>query len=745
MYKNKTYISYLFLMNIIFFTRTTISMETTADNYNNHVNHIVRCTHKINRSFLNLCILSKETHHVLQQAQDEMNVCIKHISELENAIKEFYTFKQSKIKNVFEIIAKHSSQQIRKTINETIIPTISHTENIHLVNQLTNKIISYFTVIRNELIDANLTLKNDFEEDLPLDALLTKLQQHVYEVMKNYNKLLSAFANNQSSKNIALKTKNASLGSDLQSKVFSFACTLGNCILSNSNKQEPDDIEKLHQEMLILFSIKKDLENTIHNKPSSASSNEIIPIISQITGHIAWLPYSDSICNWAVKDDNIITETLIPFACGKKEYNEIKTSIFPIIKELHKRKLIRTLASSAHNFLENPIIKNIFSLILECKDEQVFINYSNDLQVYYFIELLECLYKSHKGSIRTLQHECQQFNCIIKSGNFTNTWQCKKGPTNNKKDFMHNYFVSIEKQKKIDLLQDLELRKKNIAMYKLLCVASVSMAQHNQANVIVHNNTQIQIYDTLDHYFKTFQNKITDVLNLGKLFISSLNPHYQLPKQQNIFFKNNQKIISLDDYEKQLDQEILIINAEIMNYKQDKKTILNNMIQAHKILEKNYKTNYAQAIANSPILQENAVHWDNTTTNIDNLYKELVELHEEKNNLYWFNIWRKITNNRAINRTTTILQHNITAYNTAKINTNRRDNNQPNNILQQQNINNFARETFLKNIHFSHTESLEILTLSQNPAFKNHKHIFSPLERAEMAHIMQANDLQLNM
>jgi len=74
MYKNKTYINYLFLMSIIFFTHNIISMEMTADNYNDHVNHIVRCTHKINRSFLNLCILSKETHHVLQKAQDAMNV-----------------------------------------------------------------------------------------------------------------------------------------------------------------------------------------------------------------------------------------------------------------------------------------------------------------------------------------------------------------------------------------------------------------------------------------------------------------------------------------------------------------------------------------------------------------------------------------------------------------------------------------------------------------------------------------------
>ncbi|HSC24880.1 MAG TPA: hypothetical protein VLB80_01515 [Candidatus Babeliales bacterium] len=677
----KKYILFFFISTISLVS-IILSMEqlNTEYNYNLYNNHIIRYTHQINIHLLD-AYLSNNNH----ESQEKIIQSKIYIDRLKCEITNLYKFKQSKIKGLFETLTYYGNETTNNFINSTIIPQLSQDENANTVTNIINEILLFFTNLNCQLEMINKHIdQNIFKSNL-------------YDILITYNMFLSIFKLelpiNKPSPSTSInnnETVTSRMSSCIEPIIISFLSAINDYIPKNDITKN-NSLESLKKKIQVLFDQKKILQEKVKNKPSS-SSKKIISTISTVTKTITSMPFSERLCGWAANNNNRIIQELISYAYGEKKYNEIKTTIFPIIKALHDRQLIRFLASNIHNFLENPIIKNILDVIIENQDEQNLITYSNNLQTYYFIELLESLYTSHTGSFKTLQQYNRQYQTVIDSLQKNTTIIHQEKPKADA-DFIDIYFLLIEKN-------DLVKKQKELT---------------SQLRVIESNKNSI-CKDIILHQKEQKSNNVIlkSCLDITKEFFVSLSPWYNI---QNISTIENfhQASSNIDINNKELSEQINYINVEISNYKNNIKECLKSMTQAHLDLETKYKKKYKKYQKTQTYLPQT---WPEVIKNINTLYVNIQNLKKENDTISWFYIWRKIINTREINEETNLLQTYITTYNTIKIKTHTK--------MQKYQL---IRTDFLNNFKLTYEESHKIFNLPTTNDSLNYPYIFNPLER----------------
>lgn len=661
-------ILHLFFLNLFFLINNMMGVENTSA-YDDYVYPIVSYTHKINRCFLNASLLIKDSPESLRTARQEINKCHGYINELERVIKNCTQLQKKRLVSIFETIAKHSPDKTKNIIIKYIIPQLS----LNIMNDIVNLVILPLSGIRNQLDKLYSPTNTPLEFQTGLSNIIAQ-----YE---------STFSNFISTSNRPMYGRPKGMVSTASNFIFN------------------DILSAPHQKIEILLSEKKDIEKKLNITPEpSKSPKKTIATISRIAKILSSVPFLERLCCWILNNYNEMVKRLI----GPRRYDAIKNdTIFCSIRTLHERKIIN--AANIHNFLKDPRVNATIDFLCNSKEKRPFVDYCNNLQKYFCIELLECLHRSHCQSRAMLQRENQHFSFV----------------------YEHAANDNIKDMK----LQQNETKKE--ALWTLANITSITSQAFNR----------VASFDKKE-FVNGIKNTATTTVEVAKLFVSSLSPWYQPPTNIIPQTTNPQPQVLITKQTGDIKSFLLEINRDNKGKQpidsvdarpkinEKHKLLLQNMIKEHKRLEQDCCCKYQEHTLTNGL---NNISSESVSSEIDTLHQSLLKLNEERKNLWFFNVWSKTVNWQERNKITNALKHHIDVYNTAKIDLYNKGESYATTYIEhsvpkEESPYTNLRKKFLANFPFSPKDKTDIFALSQeNDQLKDCRYIFNPLERSEMS------------
>jgi len=767
-------IPYGFLVNLFFLVHTMMGMNSGSPYaYDDYVPPIVLCTHKINRCFWNASLLIEASPEELRDdARKEINKCYSFISNLEKIIKDFSQLPLRRLLSELETLAKHSSDKKTKNIiiqqiiprlssfdpandnidailsalsaiksmnstNDVVHSLISSLSTIQLsmnaTNNIVNSIVSSFSAIRDQLDKLNSPINTPDE-----------FRTGLLNIMAQYDSIFSKFKSTPSLPRYRRPQGMMSIASNIVFK---------------------DILSTHHQKIQNLLSEKNDIMRQLKIEPQLLQPpiKEVIAKFSLLSKVLARVPLLERLFCWVLNNYNEMVKKLM----GARTYDGIKNNtVFHCIRRLHEKNLIR--AANIDNLLNNPTADKVIDLV--CKENQAFIDYCNNLQKYYCIELLECLHRSHDRSQEMLQRENQHFSF---------DYEHAIVPNDNTKDrkLQQNkikWIVSNIQGGATKLFSGIKnAATTTVALAKLLKKAASLNGIQNVANTSVELATsfvsslfpwyqpptnvipinaqpevivaQQQALGITDFLLEINRNNNKQPINAVRNFPSSQTDAISRPLitlnkgEDNLWFYSVDSQLEIKELEIKEKQPTLNAQSKI------KEKALLDMIHAHTMLEQGYSRKYqeykktittpafAKASSDTSAGRPLPDEWNSVPSQIDTLYQSLIKLDEERKNLWFFDIWNKRTNQQERNKITNILQHHIDAYNMAKINLYTQDKFYET-FCNKSSPYTKSRKNFLENLTLSPKDNNDIFMLSRgNSCLKDYRHILSPLEQSEMS------------
>jgi hypothetical protein len=706
----KNYKTHEFFLSLFFFTHTMMGMNSVSPYaYDSYIPPIVLCTHKINQCFSNASLLIESSPN---RAREEINKCYSFITNLEKIIKDFSQLPLKRLVRELETLAKHSSDQKTKSIiidqiiprlssfdpaNDNIYTVLSAIKSMYSTNDVVDSLISSLSTIQlsmntthnivNSILSPFPAIRDQLDKLNHPSNTPDEFRTGLLNIMAQYDSIFSQF---KSTTSLPRHRSSKEPMSAVSKIIFK------NILITHT------------QEIQNLLSEKNDVIQQLKIEPQLLQSPTKIFIakVSLFSKVLARVPLLERLFCWILNNYNEIVKKLM----RARTYDCIKNdACFHYIRRLHENNLIR--AANIDNILNNPTADKVIDLI--CQESQAFIDYCNNLQKYYCIELLECLHRSHKRSQEMLRRKNQHFSFVYEHTTVPNDNTIDRKLEQNKT----NWTLSSIQGGATRLFSDI----KNTAITTVAVASSLKKITS----------------------WKGIKNLATTTGEVTKLFVSSLSPWYQPPTNVGPTSARPEVIVApqqargitgflLADSNK---QPMNSLNTQPKIREKDKIT-LQNMIDAHITLEQGYSRKYQEykKTITTPLPNE----WDSVPSQIDTLYQSLVKLDEERKNVWFFDIWNKGVNWQKRNKITNTLQHHIDAHNMARINLYNQDKfcetsyDKSSKPTQESPYTKY-RKKFLDNFHLSPQDNNDIFMISQkNDLLKTYRYIFNPLEQSEI-------------
>lgn len=566
-----------FFLLILFFSQYAIGTE-----YDSYVFPCVKYTREIDQKFL---AIQHAKDHV--EAQRIIKLMCSDIQQFENVFTHFGEIQEKKAKSILEDM-KHYSSPREKNIIEEVTRTLSKN---NCTTPLCDSISSSFSKIRCNL------------ESLNTNTLKANALKEIYS---QYDSICS-----QCTHNCATNKQS----NQCTSWLFGTALSI-----HQSDQQKIQNILKKKRQLQKYFA------KNIFFQPKSVKKT--VAIIENVGKTISRLPFRNAVCNWIIKDNNAIIDRLATSQLDKKQYKKIKAgAAFKIVQHINKIIPVGWTIANAYTLSQKPTIKKMIDFICEKRDASYYSDYIDKSYEYFFIELLECLHRTHLGSLKML---------------------------NKNKRF------SFDKQKDYTKALVEEPRLKQ-------AIKKEYFKTSEPVNQKISNQNSSSFWDTITH--------ATDVAGL---FVQSLSPWYEPSASAMSPHANNGKT------GQNIQTKSIIappINSTIGNIKdflsilknfplEDHKTnptliIFYQMINMHKKLQQDINTHYYEKYKKTNPQLPN--EWDQILPEITKLYRRLDKLRDAYKKLWFFHIWNKKDNAMEREKINILLQQHIDAYNMTKI------------------------------------------------------------------------------